>query len=183
MRLTCPGCGAEYTLDVLVAHEGAREALVEAMGMNLALGKRLVQYLGLFRPAQRQLTMDRVAKILKELSPDIKAAQITRHGRIWPVPIESWAWGLDEIVAKKDKLTLPLKSHGYLYEMLIAAADKLEGGIEQQTENRRRSGGIAPGQSVVVRSEAAPAARLVKVEIPASARAAMDQLKIRNKGK
>ncbi|HEY8710738.1 MAG TPA: hypothetical protein VIM34_22400, partial [Burkholderiaceae bacterium] len=133
MRLTCPACGAEYTLDVLIAHEGAREALVEAMGMNAVLGKRLMQYLSLFRPPKRQLTMDRVAKILKEISPAIAARQIERNGRIWPIPLESWTWALDEIVAKKERLTLPLKSHGYLYEMLIAAADKTEAKAEQQT--------------------------------------------------
>lgn len=154
MRMTCPACGAEYTLDVLIAHEGAREALIEAMGMNVALGKRLVQYLGLFRPPQRQLTMDRVAKLLKEISPCIKEARITRNGRIWAIPLDSWAWALDEIVAKKDKLTLPLKSHGYLFEMLIAAADKLEAKAEQQTESRRASGGLVPGQAVAVRGAA-----------------------------
>lgn len=151
MRLTCPACGAEYTLDVLIAHEGAREALVEAMGLNLSLGKRLVQYLSLFRPPKRQLTMDRVASILKEISPAIKAARITRNGRDWAIPQESWAWALEEIVAKKDKLTLPLRSHGYLFEMLIAAADKLEGKAEAASEHQRRGattvGSVAAGAS------------------------------------
>lgn len=181
--MTCPGCGAEYTLDVLIAHEGAREALIEAMGMNLPLGKRLMQYLSLFRPPQRQLTMDRVAKILKEISPDIKAAQITRHGRIWAIPLESWQWALDEIVAKKSKLNLPLKSHGYLYEMLIAAADKIEAGYEAKTEERRRGGGLATGQVSVTRTNAAPVATLIRTEMPQAAREAIDQMKIKNKGK
>ena len=149
MRITCPACGAEYTFDVLIAHDGAREALIEAMGLNLSLGKRLLQYLSLFRPPKRQLTMDRVASILKEISPAIKAARITRNGRDWVIPQESWAWALEEIVAKKDKLTLPLKSHGYLFEMLIAAADKLEGKTESASEDRRRGatavGSVAAG--------------------------------------
>jgi hypothetical protein len=177
MRLTCPGCGAEYTLDVLIAHEGAREALIEAMGMNAALGKRLIQYLSLFRPASRQLTMDRVAKILKEISPCIKAAQIERNGRIWPIPLDSWAWALDEIVAKKDKLTLPLKSHGYLFEMLIGAADKIEAAAEKKTEDRRASGALPTGQSFAVRGEAAPVAAFVKTPMPEEARAALRQMK------
>lgn len=184
MRLTCPACGAEYTLDVLIAHEGAREALAEAMGMNLPLGKLLVQYLGLFRPPKRQLTMDRVASILKEISPDIKAARITRHGRTWAIPLDSWKWGLEEIVAKKANLTLPLKSHAYLHQMLIAAADKIEAGAEQRIEERRQFASLAAGQSSVARSgEAAPIGKLTKVEIPAAARAAMDQLKVNNRGK
>lgn len=161
MRLTCPACGAEYTLDVLIAHDGAREALVEAMGLNLPLGRRLVQYLSLFRPSKRQLTMDRVASILREISPAIKAARITRNGRDWAIPQESWAWALEEIVAKKDKLTLPLKSHGYLFEMLIAAADKLEGRAEAGIENHRR--GATPLGAVV---PSAPAAMTVLPALP-----------------
>jgi hypothetical protein len=177
MRLTCPACGAEYTLDVLIAHDGAREALIEAMGMNLALGKRLVQYLSLFRPAQRQPTMDRVAKILKEISPCIKDARIERNGRVWAVTLDSWTWALDEIVAKKDKLTLPLKSHGYLFEMLISAVDKVEGAAERRIEERRASGGLAPGQAVAVRSEAKPITEFVKTKMPDDVRAALNGLK------
>jgi hypothetical protein len=177
MRMTCPACGAEYTLDVLIAHEGAREALIEAMGMNLALGKRLVQYLGLFRPQQRQLTMDRVAKILKEISPCIKDARIERNGRTWAIPLDSWVWALDEIVAKKDKLTLPLKSHGYLFEMLIGAADKLEGAAEKATETRRASGAPAPGQAVAIRSEAKPITEFVRTPMPEEARLALRKMK------
>jgi len=188
MRMNCPACGAEFTLDVLIAHEGAREALVEAMGMNLTLGKLLVQYLALFRPPKRQLTMDRVAAILREISRDIKAAQITRHGRVWAVPLESWKWGLEEIVAKKANLTLPLKSHAYLHQMLIAAADKIEADAERRTEDRRRSTGLQPGQAVAVRSEAPAAVQnalqhFVKSEVPAEARNLIDQLKRQNKGK
>jgi len=172
MRMACPGCGAEFTLDVLIAHDGARAALVEAMDMNPALGKRLVQYLALFRPPKRQLTMDRVAKILQEIGPCIRERQIHRNGRIWVIPIESWTWALDEIVAKKDKLTLPLKSHGYLFEMLIGAADKVEAKAEQETETRRAHGALAPGQSMVVRNSATALADVVRTAMPESVRRA-----------
>lgn len=183
MRMTCPSCGAEFTLDVLIAHDGAREALAEAMGMNLPLGKRLVQYLGLFRPAHRQLTMDRVAALLKEISPCIKAAQIERHGRIWTVPLDSSVWALDEIVAKKDKLTLPLKSHGYLFEMLIGAADKIEATAEKKTETRRAHGGLETGESVSTRTAGGPAAlaQFVRTPMPEDARKALDTLKRNNR--
>lgn len=182
MRLTCPACGAEFTLDVLIAHEGAREALAEAMGMDLALGKRLVAYLGLFRPAQRQLTMDRVAKILKEISPCIRAQRIERNGRTWSVPRESWAWALEEIVVKKDRLTLPLKSHGYLFEMLVAAADRIEAAAEKAVEDRRVSGAPPSGQAVHVRSEAKPIAAFVKQPMPEATREALKNL-TRNRSK
>ncbi|TCS38495.1 hypothetical protein EDC30_102234 [Paucimonas lemoignei] len=183
MRLTCPACGAEFTLDVLIAHEGAREALVEAMGLDMALGKRLVQYLSLFRPAQRQLTMDRVAKILKEISPSIRAQRIERGGRIWSVPRDSWAWALDEIVAKKDRLTLPLKSHGYLLEMLVGAADRAEAATERKVEEQRAQRTFQEGQTIAVRSEAQSVAAYVKQPMPEATREALKQLTSKNRGK
>jgi hypothetical protein len=164
-------------MDVVIAHDGAREALVEAMGMNAALGKRLVQYLALFRPPHRQLTMDRVAKLLREIAPCIKEARIERNGRIWPIPQESWSLALDEIVAKKDKLTLPLKSHGYLFEMLIGAADKVEAKAEQATETRRAQGALPPGQSVVVRSGPAAVADFVRTPMPDDTRQLLTKMK------
>jgi hypothetical protein len=38
------------TLDVLVAHEGAREAVLAALQLPAPIGKLLVQYLAMFRP-------------------------------------------------------------------------------------------------------------------------------------
>lgn len=178
MLLSCPACGAGFSLDVLIAHDGAREALTEAMGLNPAFGRRLLAYLGLFRSPNRHLSMDRVAKILREIGPDIKAARITRHGRDWAVPMESWTWALDEIVSKKEKLTLPLKNHAYLYQMLVSTVDRAEGIKEEAQETRRKGGGLATGEAAVVRSSMPTAVAVEQVvkasQNPDVARAALE---------
>ena len=61
MKLSCPACGATASLDVLIGHEGARDAVVVSLTLYGPLGKLLVQSLGLFRPPSRNLSMDRVA--------------------------------------------------------------------------------------------------------------------------
>ena len=77
-------------------------------------------WLGLFRPAQTELTFARVAKLLGELLPDIQAQRIERKGTVYDAPPAAWLWALQEVIASRDsgKLTLPLKSHGYLYEVI-----------------------------------------------------------------
>lgn len=45
------------------------------------LGSALIRYLALFRPETRELTMDRVAKLLGEVLPDLQAQRISRNGR------------------------------------------------------------------------------------------------------
>lgn len=60
MRTRCPSCGATLSLDALVAHEGAREALAAAFKLSGTLGAALVRYVALHRPDSRELTMERV---------------------------------------------------------------------------------------------------------------------------
>jgi hypothetical protein len=142
MKTSCPACGAAFSLDALIGNEGAREAVMAALAMPAPLGKLMVQYLALFRPAQRQLSFDRVASILGELQPMIEAAKVERGGRIWSAPQDYWRMALEEILAKRDKLVLPLKSHGYLLEIIAGYSNKAEARQEAHTEAKR--GGHTP---------------------------------------
>ncbi|MEW5905128.1 MAG: hypothetical protein AB1722_12395 [Pseudomonadota bacterium] len=138
MKLSCPACGAVASLDVLLGHEGAREAVMTALALPAPLGKLLVQYIGLFRPAQRNLSLDRVASLLGELLTMIDKGEIERGGRMWSAPQDAWAAALTEMLAKRDTLTLPLKSHGYLLTIIAGYSDKAEARKEAQTEAQRR---------------------------------------------
>ncbi len=120
MKTRCPCCGTTLSLDALVAHDGARDALIAAFRMGGALGGALVRYLALHRPETRELSMDRVAKLLSELLPDVQAQRITRAGQVFDAPADAWIWAIDQALAARDagRLKLPLKGHGYLYEVL-----------------------------------------------------------------
>ncbi|MDZ7655586.1 MAG: hypothetical protein U0997_06545 [Sulfurimicrobium sp.] len=138
MKTTCPACGAVTSLDALIGNEAARSLLVMALEQTQT-GKRLIRYVALFRPAQRQLSWDRVAGLLGEILDLIKAGKIDRHGRLWAAPEAVWISALDEILARRDegKLTLPLKSHGYLLEIITGQANKAEARAEQADHDRR----------------------------------------------
>lgn len=146
MKLSCPACGATASLDVLLGHEGAREAVMAAMVLPAPLGKVLVQYIALFRPASRNLSMDRLASLFTELQPMIAAARIERNGRSHSAPLEYWQMAMGEMLAKRDKLTLPLKNHGYLFSIIEGYSLKAEAKTEAQTE-ARRGGQTPPGAS------------------------------------
>ena len=137
MKLSCPACGAVASLDVLIGHEGARDAVMAALAIPAPIGKPLVMYLALFRPPKRSLSFDRVANLLNELLPMIRDARIERNGRIWSAPQEYWAMALNEMIVKRDNLTLPLKSHGYLLAIIEGYGQKAEGKQEAQKEDRK----------------------------------------------
>lgn len=120
MRTRCPSCGATLSLDALVAHDGAREALAAVFKLSGPLGSAVVRYLALFRPETRELTMDRVGRLLGEILPDIQAQRISRDGQVFEAPADAWIWSIEQSLAARDagRLKTPLKTHGWLYEVI-----------------------------------------------------------------
>ena len=120
MNIKCPNCGAVHSLDTLINDAEASAVLKAVLEMDVELGKAAIRYIGLFRPAKSQLSWARTAKLLNELMPMIKAQEAARDGVCFPAPAEAWIHGFNETVNARDqgRLKLPLKSHGYLLEIV-----------------------------------------------------------------
>ncbi|HFC8455094.1 TPA: hypothetical protein ACFP37_000733 [Neisseria subflava] len=120
MNIKCPNCGAVHSLDTLINDAEASAVLKAVLEMDAELGKAAIRYIGLFRPAKSQLSWARTAKLLNELLPMIKAQEAARDGVCFPAPTEAWIHGFNETVNARDqgRLKLPLKSHGYLLEIV-----------------------------------------------------------------
>lgn len=120
MICRCPNCGAANSLDSLVSDAEAAEVLKMLLELDAGIGKAAIRYIGLFRPAKSQLSWARTAKLLNELLPMIKAQEASRDGVCFPAPTEAWIYGFNETVNARDqgRLKLPLKSHGYLLEIV-----------------------------------------------------------------
>ena len=65
--------------------------------------------------------------------------------------MEAWREALEQVLANRDKLQLPLKGHGYLFEVVAGIASKAQGRNEQREEehksyrhHRASSGGPKP---------------------------------------
>lgn len=120
MNIKCPNCGAVHSLDSLINDADASSVLRAVLEMDAEMGKAAIRYIGLFRPAKSQLSWARTAKLLNELMPMIKAQEVVRDGVSSPAPAEAWIHGFNETVNARDqgRLKLPLKSHGYLLEIV-----------------------------------------------------------------
>ena len=120
MNIKCPNCGAVHSLDSLINDADASAVLRAVLEMDAEMGKAAIRYVGLFRPAKSQLSWARTAKLLNELIPMIKAQEAVRDVVSSPAPTEAWLHGFNETVNARDqgRLKLPLKSHGYLLEIV-----------------------------------------------------------------
>lgn len=69
---------------------------------------------------QFALPHGRLSKILGELAEAMAAGEIERNGQRYPAPQAAWLWAFAEMRKRRDagSLVLPLKGHGYLYEVL-----------------------------------------------------------------
>lgn len=140
---TCAACGAEESLDSLLLRmiddDQVRRLIADVLTTSLPLGGLLVRYLRLHKPAKQKLRMDKCAKLLAELVPDIQRTAIQRNGRTWAVSFDGWKAAFQAVfdAGTKGTLTLPLEGNGYLYATLMRMADKTEGQQERQTEADR----------------------------------------------
>jgi hypothetical protein len=146
-----------FPLEAALNDVAAREAVVEAFRLT-PVGDLLLAYIGLFKPPKRALAMSRTARLLKELLPMIKEAKIESHGRIWSAPQEYWRMAFTEMIEKRDRLTLPLKSHGYLFAVIEGYSNKAEAQAETKIEQRRAGhtqiGGTVTAAHSIVKQEA-----------------------------
>lgn len=138
MRLSCPACGFTGDAEAWLAEPAWRDALVAALALPGPLADRLLRYLRLFSPHSRSLSPDRAARLLRQLLEPIAAGAIERNGRTWPAPLDYWQSALDELLERRSSLTLPLKTHGYLFEIVAGIAGKAEGRAEAKREEARR---------------------------------------------
>lgn len=120
MKTKCPACGASCSLDALLGHSEASQAFVASLNLTGDLAKPLVKYLAMFRAENRDLSFERTAKLLNELASDINAKCIQRNRITYPAPKAAWVWAISIMLERRDqgKLQLPLKNHGYLYEVI-----------------------------------------------------------------
>lgn len=121
MKINCPACGALMSLELLFAHDGAREAMLALMRFGGAPARRTVKYLGLFRPKGRDLSFERFAKILNPLLDDMERGYIERNRKQKAVTVNMFLEAMEIVMMRRDegKLETPLKNHGYLYEVIM----------------------------------------------------------------
>ncbi|TVO70871.1 hypothetical protein FHP88_15565 [Sedimenticola selenatireducens] len=134
----CPVCGAFGAPEIFLAEAIKREAIAKALRMPHPLAMQVQVYIGLFRPPKRGHSMDRVERILEELLEPIEAGKLRRNGRDWPAPVEIWKYALDQVISRRNKLTLPLKDHGYLFEVVAGESDRAEANAEKKLEEQRK---------------------------------------------
>lgn len=114
----CPACHAHLDLSTLVQDEAARELLALMAGLDAEIGRALVLYLGLFKPAKQDLRWDRALRLCRE------ALALSPYPTVLARAIE------DTVEAIRSKGgALPIRDHAYLRKV-IAARDAMAAAVQ-----------------------------------------------------
>ncbi|MDF9428247.1 hypothetical protein EM868_00320 [Cupriavidus gilardii] len=187
-EVCCPNCRVRMSLDVVLADNGIAEmlqALVDIHPAGDTVIKPLLRYIGLFGPRKTQMTNGRMASLIRELQPEMAAAQVTWNGIVYAAPLQLWAQTFAYAVeqASLGKLDLPLKSHGWLRSVMASQAGRSASSAEAAREAQARGvagAGTAPERRNAVSTTAGPIhldASLPKSQMPDHVRNAVQNLK------
>lgn len=111
----CPVCHSRIGLEQLAQDEAGRELLALLAKLDTHTGTALLGYLGLFRPAHRDLANDRALRLAQEA--------ITLEAPQWLAP--ALAETTEAIKQKRTAgETKPLANHNYLKQVLASVVSR-----------------------------------------------------------
>ena len=112
------------------------------IGAAASIRDAVVRYMRLFNPPGRRARSVKTLRLLTELEQPIRDNRVSRRGTDYVAAPELWREAMEDIVERARQpgstLTLPLKSHGYLFEVVAGKCEQ----AAAQAEKRSEQGGI-----------------------------------------
>ena len=146
MKLVCPSCGAQASAEAWRNDAIIRNMMRDLSSLPPPVQKGLFGYLSLFRPPRRGLAWKKAARLMRELGALVAAGHIEVQGRVArPCPPGIWAMGMGQMEERKGGLSLPLKNHNYLRQVVWQLADEADRDREAARRNSEMHGTRRPG--------------------------------------
>jgi hypothetical protein len=149
MQLTCPVCAAEYPIEAGYTDADGKRLAALFAEFEPALGRAVIAYLRLFKPPKNALRTARAAAIVQQLLELVRPGTVCRDERGGvrrPAPPPIWLAAMEQMLADRGKLTLPLGNHHYLRAVAFGLADSADAARERQKEADLRVGKHRPAE-------------------------------------
>jgi hypothetical protein len=142
MRVTCPCCATDFPLEAgMIDADGKRLAALLA-AMDATLGRAVIGYLRLFKPAKTALRTVRAVRIVADLDALVRIGTVCadeRAGIRRPALPATWAAGIEQLLASPPS-GLPLTNHNYLRRVVFDLADRADAAAERSRHDAARNG-------------------------------------------
>lgn len=125
MQLTCPCCSEQFPFEAGLADAEGKQLAALFADMPTKLATAVLSYLRLFSPAKRSLRMSKASRLVSDLKQLVEAGSVTRDARTSDARRATpalWVAGIEQVIAQREKLTLPLENHHYLRVVVYGIA-------------------------------------------------------------
>lgn len=159
MKITCPCCYSDFPIEAGFSDADGKRLAALMVEFEPALGRAVLAYLRLFKPAKTSLRVSRAISIVSELLDLVRAGTVCRderNGLRRPAPTSVWIAGIEQMLAQPG-IETPLDGHNYLRKVVFALADQVDAKAERAREDARKAQGAA---RVGVSPQASPEAPL-----------------------
>ena len=143
MHATCPHCAFTAEIEAFFVDDEGKRLAAAVAELPPECGRAVLGYLRLFKPAKTGLRTARAVKLARETAALVAAGTVCkdeRGGVRRPASPAVWAQGIEHMLAQRDRLNLPLESHGYLRAVVFGIADSADAAAERQREADARVG-------------------------------------------
>ncbi|RPE81828.1 hypothetical protein [Vulcaniibacterium tengchongense] len=140
---TCPHCAFQAEMEAFFTDDEGKRLAAAVAELPPECGRAVLAYLRLFKPPKTGLRMARAVKLAREVADLIAAGTVCkdeRTGMRRPVAPAMWAQGIEQMLAQRDRLSLPLEGHGYLRAVVFSLADAADAAAERRREADARAG-------------------------------------------
>lgn len=144
MQLHCPCCGEQFPFEAGFADADGKRLAALMAGLDPKLGRAVLNYLRLFSPAKRSLRMTKAIRLVEELVALVDSGMVQRDARTndsKPATPRIWVAGIEQMLASRERLQLPLENHNYLRAVVYGiASDPAQIQAAQAAPSRPPSG-------------------------------------------
>jgi hypothetical protein len=142
MNGTCQTCGTVAPIEWFLSETEHRQLAGLLVKLPKDVEKVVLHYLGLFRPVKgRALQARKATRLLAEISALVATGHVQIDRRVArPCPPAIWAQAMEQMVERRDRLTIPMPNHNYLKTIAWDLADQADARAEKVGKSIVRKG-------------------------------------------
>lgn len=143
MKGMCQTCGATAPLEWFLNEPVSRQVLVVALQLPKAVQEHIIGYLSLFRPQKNSLSPKKALRLVTEIRDLVGQGYVHVRGKI-DRTTHSGHWGeaMEQMVATRHGLSLPMANHVYLTKIVWDLADADDSKKESAVRKREQESGV-----------------------------------------
>lgn len=144
MQVSCPTCFCSFPVEAGLNDRHARRVADAIAKVPGGVAEQVLRYAGLFRRPEALLDWTQAVNIITRIGRMIEEGEIHRGGMRIPAPPPIWREAIEEMLARRDGLDLPLTSDGYLKKVVREKATERFNAGKEDDARRRTAGTEVP---------------------------------------